>query len=687
MSEPRRAAVLVVDDRPEQRLSLGALLEELGEEVITAASGEEALRWLLRRDFAVILLDVNMPGMDGFDTAALIRQRRSSQYTPIIFVTADADDTHVERGYSLGAVDYILSPVNPDVLRTKVSVFLDLYRKTQELTRHADALRRNASQLRCLADASIAVHAASSIDELLKRVAETAASIVGAHQAAIEVDAPRLSAQSRHAVWWPERSALDALGSRALARMPARPVRLSRQQLEGSLHGSGAPDGAELMPLRGWLAVPLSGRDAQPMGWIQLSEKEVGDFTAEDESLVVQLAQMTSIAVENLLLNDAQEANRLKDQFLAILSHELRTPLQAMLSWSRILREPGVDHEMLPRGLEVIERNARAQTRLIEDLLDVSRIISGKLVIDKRPLCVAELVRQALEDAQPAAREKQVELRVEQAADPWIHGDATRLRQVLGNLISNGIKFTPAGGSITLGVDLEGDHARVCVRDTGNGISPDFLPHLFERFRQADSSPTRSASGLGIGLAIVKHLVDLHGGTIRAESDGVGCGTNVVLRFPLAGPGAAAVERDSARPPVRLERALVDVHVLLVDDETDSRDCLAIALKRGGAEVVAVGSAAEALAVLDTVRVDVLLSDLAMPGQDGLWLIRALRERPSDRGGQIAAAALSAYARAEDRARAILAGFDDLMAQPRARAVAGVGARGAPPAPTAPATA
>jgi signal transduction histidine kinase/DNA-binding response OmpR family regulator len=663
------AAVLVVDDRPEQRLSLSAVLGEIGVEVVEAASGRDALRWLLKREFALILLDVNMPDMDGFETAELIRQRQSSKHTPIIFVTAYGDEERAARGYSLGAVDYIMAPVDPAILRAKVGVFLELFRKTDQVSRHAESLQRHAKQLRRLAEAAIAIHAATSLEELLKTAADAAGSIVGAQQVAVQVDAPAgkvgdplRSGEARCSVRRPEHTALVSLGRSALSQGMHRPIRLLREELaRHPRFGELARDGE--LPLHGWLAAPLSSRDGMPLGWIQLSEKRGGDFDPEDEIILVQLAQMVSIAAENTLLNQAQEANRLKDQFLATLSHELRTPLQAILTWSRVLRDAPNDRNTQARGLEVIERSARSQTRLIEDLLDVSRIISGKLVLEMAPTPLRQVVDAAVEDARPAALEKEITIVVDHSGDPAIDGDATRLRQVMGNLFSNAIKFTPAGGRVEVVVSSDGSVATIAMTDTGRGIDPAFLPQLFERFRQADSSTTRHHGGLGIGLSVVRSLVELHGGSVSAESEGDGKGATFSVRLPLGSGTVDTQERaEPPAPPPRMRATLSGVRVLIVEDDADTRECLVLALEEQGAVVTSARSAAEAIERLDESVPDALISDLGMPGEDGFSLIRRVRERPGD--GRIPALALSAYVRPEERTRALLAGFDLHIGKP-----------------------
>jgi signal transduction histidine kinase/DNA-binding response OmpR family regulator len=663
----RRPGVLIVDDRPEQRFSLSAVVQDLTDDVVTAASGADALRWLLKREFAVILLDVNMPDCDGFETAALIRQRRSSRTTPIIFVTSHGDEDRAARGYSLGAVDYIFAPVEPQVLRSKISVFLELYAKTEEVRHQAASLRGHAEQLRRLAAAATEIHRAASIDDLVKTVADTAASILGAGQVAVEIDPERLAdappagrGHGRGGFWRPERTSLAALAKGALQNLEPRPMRFSRSELDEDPRWGPAEPSPEFLPLQGWLAAPLCRSDGRLLGWIQLSDKQGGEFTAEDEVVLVQLAQMAAISAENTQVAEVREANRLKDEFLATLSHELRTPLQSILTWSQLLREEGPGDASVQRGLDVIERNARAQTRLIEDLLDVSRIISGKLALEKRALRLGEIVAAAVEDAAPAAREKQIEIAIEARSDPWLTGDPHRLRQVVGNLLSNAIKFTHERGFVTVGLESGDGEAEVAVRDTGRGIDQQFLPHLFERFRQEDSGTTRSHGGLGIGLAIARHLTELHGGSIRAESGGEGCGATFTLRFPVG--LAAHVAREET--PSASGTDLGGVRILLVEDEADTRDGLTLVLTKQGASVEAVGSVREALEALDRELPDVLLSDLALPGEDGFSLIRRIRTRSPEAGGRIPAAALSAYVRPEERARAILAGFDRHLPKP-----------------------
>jgi len=359
---------------------------------------------------------------------------------------------------------------------------------------------------------------------------------------------------------------------------------------------------------------------------------------------------------------EAEAANRIKDEFLATLSHELRTPLTSLLGWSSVLREARRDEKVLNQGLEAIDRNARVQAQLIDDLLDVSRIVSGKLNLEVRPLDICSVTRAAINVVRPAADAKGITL--DYYAEPGlgaISADSARLHQIIWNLLSNAVKFTPRGGKIAIRIEQEAAHAKVTVHDTGQGIDPEFLPRVFDRFRQADSSTTRSFGGLGLGLAIVRHLIELHGGTVSAESEGVGKGATFFARFPLITERAEPVAHDVGSGEIR---SLDGLRVLLVDDEEEAREIISTVIGRTGAEVKTCISASEALIFLTEWRPDVILSDIAMPEEDGYTFIGKVRSLPRDKGGETPAAALSAYARDEDRLQALAAGYQMHIAKP-----------------------
>jgi signal transduction histidine kinase len=376
------------------------------------------------------------------------------------------------------------------------------------------------------------------------------------------------------------------------------------------------------------------------------------------------------LVLEQHARRQAEEANRIKDEFLATLSHELRTPLNAILGWAQMLRMTRLDEATAGRAFETIERNARAQAQLISDLLDVSRIITGKLRLEQKPVDLAAVVDAVLDTVRPAAEAKGIPVTVhlDRPVDP-VSGDPDRLQQVIWNLLANAIKFTPREGRVEVYLRQTEGNVELQVVDTGSGIRPEFLPFVFDRFRQAESTTTRSHGGLGLGLSIVRHLVELHGGTVAVESAGEGRGATFTVALPVRPAFLPVPGRETAAPPAAAggawdTRLLDGVRVLVVEDEEDTRELLVRALERSGAEVEAAASVAEAFTLLDRRLPDVLVSDIGMPEEDGYSLIRKLRARGPERGGILPAAALTAYARSEDRVQALQAGFHTHIAKP-----------------------
>ncbi|MBM0740671.1 response regulator [Phormidium sp. CLA17] len=543
MSSELKANILLIDDRVENLIALEAILCRLGQNLVTAQSGKEALRCLLNQDFAAILLDVQMPGMDGFETASIIRQRQRSQHTPIIFVTAFSTDDQLQmKGYALGAVDYLLKPINPEILISKVSVFVELFKKTQEIQRQS--------------------------------------------------------------------------------------VELAMQKVE--------------------------------------------------------------IIHEQLARQQAESANRMKDEFMAIVSHELRTPLNSILGWSRLLVAGKLDEGATSRAIETINRNALSQAQLIDDILDVARLTSGKVKIHQQPVNLLNLISDELESIRPAANEKGIQLTGEFTSDHCIvSGDIQRLQQILRNLLSNAIKFTPESGQVEVGLKrIMGNEswiinrnqeshrttqhplpitafAQITVTDTGIGIDSDFLPQIFEYFRQADSSSTRSHDGLGLGLAIVRQLVELHGGKIDAASEGKDKGTTFTIFLPLQTPTQLDSSSQMPNPEsLHSDLALENISILVVDDNFDNRNYLVTVLEIAGAQVTAVASGQEVIDFLQHSHPDVLLSDIAMPNEDGYELLQRVRMVEQKWGRTIPAIALTAYAKQEDRNQAISGGFQQFLSKP-----------------------
>ena len=406
-----------------------------------------------------------------------------------------------------------------------------------------------------------------------------------------------------------------------------------------------------------------------------------GEQAAQARSELEELVAQTREANERLVVatvrsqtmtDDAEVANHLKDEFLAMVSHELRTPLNAVLGWARMLASEQLHPDRARHAIATIERNASALTHLIDDLLDVSRIVAGTLHLAPQPVDLVAVARAALDAVRPLAATKDVQLAFSpdpEALEP-VSGDAGRLQQVIWNLLANAIKFTPEGGRVDLFVERSNNHMEVRVVDTGRGISPDFLPHVFERFRQAADATTQRHTGLGLGLAIVRQLVELHGGSVDAASEGVGRGATFTVRLPISvqeGQAAAVGERrtaaSTASPMPRLPR-LDALRILVVDDNADGRTLTSLVLTQAGASVKAVASVREALQMLEVERPDALVSDIGLPDQDGYGLIRQIRQYEAEHGGFLPAVALTGYARAEDRARILAAGFQAHVPKP-----------------------
>ena len=403
----------------------------------------------------------------------------------------------------------------------------------------------------------------------------------------------------------------------------------------------------------------------------QHEEERINLARAEEARRIAELNEESArILAEDLrkARDRAEEATRIKDEFLATVSHELRTPLNAILGWSRMLSSGGLDPAQVAHAVEIIGRNATAQTHIIDDLLDVSRIIAGQLRLDIDFVDVNSVVNAAVDVVRPAADAKRILLSAIPNSDiDLVKGDASRLQQVLWNLLSNAVKFTPRGGKVSVSVERDDAAVKIAVTDTGNGVSPEFLPHVFDRFAQQEGSASRKIGGLGLGLAIVKHLVELHGGTVAAHSEGDGAGSTFIVKVPAAAlrvsvPGrqpSSATAHDLSIPPL-----LLGLKVLVIDDEFDALELTRMILEKAGVIVSVAENVTEALRTIQQQKPDVIVSDIGMPEEDGYAFIRQLRELPRELGGGTPAVALTAFARAEDRRKALLAGFQDHAAKP-----------------------
>ncbi|HSE98792.1 MAG TPA: ATP-binding protein, partial [Blastocatellia bacterium] len=469
--------------------------------------------------------------------------------------------------------------------------------------------------------------------------------------------------------------------------LPATPMVFEDIDLEPLL--AGRRDVLRRQGIRSVLAVPLSIH-GESSGSITFYYRNAKKFSEDEIKVALALGNLAAAAItmaelyeeQSRLREEAQQAriaaetaSRVKDEFLATVSHELRTPLNAILGWAGVMRKSILDASVMSRAIEIIERNAKSQSQLIEDLLDVSRIITGKLRLDVGPVELAPVIEAALDVIKPTAEVKGVRLEPILDTRPGlISGDSTRLQQVVWNLLSNAVKFTPRGGRVMVRLERNNSRMEITVSDTGQGISPQFLPYVFDRFRQADSSFTRQHGGLGLGLAIVRHLVELHGGSVEVYSPGEGKGATFKVRLPLMlvhgsnqpQPGIAATEGQGRQdedlfdcPPM-----LDGLQVLVVEDESDARDMMRLLLEECGAKVKAVASVAEALEAMRAGKPDVVLSDIEMPGEDGYSFIRKVRALPPDQGGLIPAVALTAHARSDDRLKTLGAGYQAHVAKP-----------------------
>jgi signal transduction histidine kinase len=445
-------------------------------------------------------------------------------------------------------------------------------------------------------------------------------------------------------------------------------LHLSASYVTGDYKAQGLDAGADA-----YLVRPVEPIELVATVKALLRQRRTEEALRESELRLRQLADERAalLELERALRREAEEANRLKDEFLATLSHELRTPLNAIIGWTTILQQRDVAPQIVAEGVATIDRNAKMQSQLIEDLLDVSRILSGKLRLDIQPVDLTPIVEAAMASVFPSSAAKQITMTRALTSDgATLLGDAGRLQQVIWNLLSNAIKFTPGGGHVDVRLERAGRHLELSVTDSGEGIPPEFLPYVFDRFRQADASTTRSHAGLGLGLAIVRYLVEQHGGTVEAQSQGAARGACFVVRLPIRIGQQTAADRGQMNaaplePSMDQPHALPEltgVRVLVVDDETDSRLLLQRLFEQRHAEVAACASVAEALTILANRRFDVVVSDIGMPGQDGYDLVRQVRSLPL--ASKTPAIALTAFARAEDRRRALRAGFHLHLAKP-----------------------
>jgi PAS domain S-box-containing protein len=793
-SDTSQPCVLLVDDEPANLIALKAVLDRLGARLVEARSGAEALECVERDTFAVVLLDVQMPVMDGFEIATRLRNLPRGREVPILFVTAiHRDQQYAKRGYAVGAADYITKPFDVDVLRARVRSYIDLYRQREEAhrariesrSRQLDEARRRLEAFEHIASAALesepldeflhslctiftgAADSADTVSILLREggalftrasigVPEEIASdfsiavgqgfagrvaadgkprlLVG-EAIADTVQSPWLRARGMRALYGaplvhdgevigvayigstkadsfsaPEMSIFQAMVERASWAV-------SRKQARGRLYAvlDAAPVAMSVFRApqfvcefaneafrRIWGGGDVVGRCSTELGatpeMTAHFERVIRDgetISLEEFSMTVEkkeglpderffrvslhplrnahgrpeavLAVSVDLTEEvqtrralELARKDAEFANRMKDEFLATVAHELRTPVSGILGWTTAARAGAKDPR---RALEAIERTARAQIQLLDDMLDIARIASGQLRLDFALTDITRVLLDAVDGVRPAADAKSIELDVrlgQGLGDLMLDGG--RIQQIVWNLLSNAAKFTPRGGRVRLSAARSTTTIVVSVTDTGEGITADLLPHIFEPFRQGDTSTARMHRGLGLGLAIAKQLALAHGGCIRAESEGRAKGATFTLELPIRGVPALDPRPRTALPgeTVRLD----GVNVLVVDDETDALEMVAQVLEAQGARVQRSATVNEALGKMSLFRPDVIVSDLAMPQTDGYALLQNIRTWPAELGGKTPAIALTARVLASERQRAFNAGFEEHIPKP-----------------------
>jgi signal transduction histidine kinase/DNA-binding response OmpR family regulator len=665
--ESEQANILVVDDLPEKRLVYEAVLEELGENVVLVSSGAEALKQILRHHFAVILLDVNMPDMDGFETARLIRGHRRSSATPIIFLTAFADEVRTAEGYATGAVDYLPTPVVPEILRAKVRVFVDLFKmrrqvalRAEENARH-DAAEETNRRLTFLADAGAVL--GRSLD--FQATAGDIVALTVPLLANVSVLHCELAAgQSPKYLTAGQGESSEATVSDA-AELP-QPMRdaMAHAQRSGQrvVVPQASADGTERPPTL--LALPLLARGRVVAVLALQRQPPWGGFDMHDITMAEAYVSRAAIALDNALLHEElQKADRQKIEFLSMLAHELRNPLAPICNAVQLFRLTTPEEADLQWAGEVIERQVGQMVRLIDDLLDVSRITNGKIRLKRETVELATVLAPAIEASQPLIDEHNHQLAVSLPDRPvWIDGDRARLAQVVTNLLNNAAKYTEEGGQIWLTARREGETAVVTVRDSGIGIPADMLASIFDLFTQVDRTLDRSSGGLGIGLTLVRRLVEMHGGTVSAESRGPGCGSEFHVRLPLSVLPSANGQNSEPEQPLPDAAEQLVIKVLVVDDNIDSADTLASLFRQAGHQVQVAYDGPTGLAVAQSFQPTTVVLDIGLPGIDGYEVASRMREMEATRNALLVA--VSGYGHAKDEVRSRQAGFDYHLVKP-----------------------
>jgi len=681
MKTNERVNILVVDDVPEKIMAIEAALDELAQNIVKASSGREALRCLLKDDFAVILMDVNMEEMDGFETAALIRERRRSEHTPIIFVTAYDDELQMAKGYSLGAVDFISTPIEPEVLRTKVGVFVDLYQKTETIRNQAAHRVQLAREQAARQAAEKGMRRSAMLAEasrLLSRSLDFDTTLASLHRTVVPslADACQLVLYDTNKDLWfapvsPRRSVSENSSSSTHSRVERVASELSRAVRDAVESGHAHPIDPGIVinaqehglkhKCASAIVAPLIARDA-PLGAIVCCIMGARRrFDPDDITLIENLASRAATALDNAqLFQTIVDGERRKDEFLAMLGHELRNPLATIANAGELTKLLDPLDPAFEESLDMIRQQASLMKRLVDDLLDVSRITSGRVQLQRSLVNVAEVVERVADSNSPlfSTRGHQLHLSVP-SHDVLLEADPYRLEQILSNLLVNAAKYTDPGGEIWFSAAREGANVVFSVRDTGIGIGPDLLPNVFDLFAQANRSLHRAEGGLGIGLTIVRGLAELHGGAVSVRSTGFGHGAEFVVSLPLA---TVVSTQEPFKTPTPIEATTQPRRILVVEDQPSLSRVTVALLKKLGHEVRAAADGPEALLAVKEFNPEIVLLDIGLPGMDGYEVARSLRSEMGQDAPLIVA--MTGYGQQEVSRHARKAEFDHHLVKP-----------------------
>jgi signal transduction histidine kinase/DNA-binding response OmpR family regulator len=664
-----QANILIVDDLPANLMVYRNILDELGQNILLVSSGEEALKMVLKQEFAVILLDVNMPTMNGFETASLIRKRKKSAHTPIIFMTAFTDEMHMIQGYASGAVDYLPTPIVPEVLKAKVRVFIELSQMRRQAALQAEervrreAAEESAQKSAFLAKLSESLARAQGQEELLGKLVQLSVphladvafawlkddeahvdrSICSVSNNVVDSDLPFILSQHP----WLESVVKKVVASGHLQVLDEIPA----QKLPGLLDG-----------VHSILALPLQVK-GHIVGAMVLARRHAQViYQPKDICLADDMAYRAGLALENVMLVERiQEADRRKDEFLGMLAHELRNPLGPIYNSLQLQKMLGPEDPRRSDLQDIIERQAKHMGRLIDDLLDATRLAHGKILLRKESFDLTKVVRQTVDDYRNVVGADGMHLHFESTDKPiWVDGDPTRLVQAIGNLLHNAHKYSKRDGDITVQLTTEDidSKAKLVVKDTGIGIDPVMLRCVFDVFRQAEQGLDRSRGGLGLGLALVKGLVELHGGEVSADSEGLGKGAAFAIKLPTI----VAQRRASPVIPLRHASTYKKYTILVIEDNHDAAESIRMLLAQEGHEVRMAYTANEGLSIASDFRPQVILCDIGLPVIDGYQVIQTIRQDPVLSSAYVIA--LTGYGREKDQRRALDAGFDLHLTKP-----------------------